>query len=151
MKSDVALARMGSETVRIGTDLCSVDAIEAAVERFGDRYLSRVYTDAEIDYCTSGASWAQHLAARFAAKEATIKVLRPAGWWLDWRSIEVHREPEGWCELRLSGEAESMAASAGIVSLAVSLSHEGQLATAVVVAGLRVRGTHRREGVAATT
>jgi holo-[acyl-carrier protein] synthase len=75
----------------------------------------------------------ESLAARFAAKEATVKVLRPVGIRPEWRTIEVHRVEEGWCELRLSGLAAALAAEAGIRQLAVSLTHESLMAAACVV------------------
>jgi holo-[acyl-carrier protein] synthase len=77
---------------------------------------------------------AASLAARFAAKEATIKVLRPVGHQPDWRSVEVRRHSEGWCTMALSGHAAALADQAGIAELAVSLTHEGDVAAAVVVA-----------------
>jgi holo-[acyl-carrier protein] synthase len=76
------------------------------------------------------------LAARFAAKEATMKVLRPRDERPDWRTIEVRRDPGGWCELALSGSAARLAHDAAIDSLSVSLSHEAGMANAVVVATL---------------
>ena len=75
----------------------------------------------------------ESLAARFAAKEATVKVLRPVGARPDWRDIEVHRSSDGWTEIRLFGKAAVLAAEAGIDELAVSLTHEGSTAAAVVV------------------
>jgi holo-[acyl-carrier protein] synthase len=75
----------------------------------------------------------ESMAARFAAKEAAVKVLRPEGARPDWRSIEVHRTESGWCELRLSGRAAAMAADAGIDRFAVSLTHESSMGAAVVV------------------
>jgi holo-[acyl-carrier protein] synthase len=128
--------RAGSlELVRVGTDLCSVQAVADSVATFGDRYLARVYTDDERAYCEADpALTAERLAARFAAKEAVVKVLRPATERPEWRSIEVRRDPGGWCEVELSGTAERLAREAGINSLSVSMSHEGGLANAVVVA-----------------
>ena len=79
---------------------------------------------------------AASLAARFAAKEATIKVLRPEGHQPDWRSVEVRRDPNGWCTLALTGHAAALAEQAGIADLAVSLTHEGDVAAAVVVEGV---------------
>jgi holo-[acyl-carrier protein] synthase len=123
------------ELVRVGTDLCSVQAVADSIATFGDRYLARVYTDGERAYCQSEpALAAERLAARFAAKEAVVKVLRPAAERPEWRSIEVRRDPAGWCDLSLTGTAERLAREAGIDSLSVSLSHEAGLATAVVVA-----------------
>jgi holo-[acyl-carrier protein] synthase len=74
------------------------------------------------------------LAARFAAKEAMVKVLRPTGNQPDWRSIEVRRHPDGWCTMRLTDEAARMASRQGISNVAVSLTHEAGMAAAVVVA-----------------
>ena len=127
--------------VRVGMDLVSVDDVAASVAHFGDRYVTRIYTSHEIATCRErGAGRAggdalavESLAARFAAKEAVMKVLRPADVQVDWRSIEVHRMTGGWCEIRLSGRAAELAADAGIAELTVSLSHESAVAGAVVV------------------
>jgi holo-[acyl-carrier protein] synthase len=119
----------------VGIDLASVDEVEHSVERFGDRYTKRVYTEHEIASCAAGGSVAaEGLAARFAAKEATIKVLRLDHARPDYRSIEVRRHPEGWCELKLSGTAAEMAHGAGVRQLALSITHEAGMAAAVVVA-----------------
>jgi holo-[acyl-carrier protein] synthase len=120
--------------LRVGIDLVRVGDARQALDRFGDRYLRRVFTDAEAAYCLQApASAAERLAARFAAKEAAIKVLRPSAW-LDWRSIEVVRSPAGWTELALRGEAAELARSHGLCQFSLSLSHDGEYATAVVVA-----------------
>jgi holo-[acyl-carrier protein] synthase len=134
--------------VRVGTDLCSVSDVASAVERFGPRYLDRVYTPDELAYCLAAPTVAaERLAARFAAKEATIKVLRPRGGSRpDWRSIEVRRHEEGWCELALHDGASELADDARIASLAVSLSHEGDAASAVVVA-LTTEPTNEETGL----
>jgi holo-[acyl-carrier protein] synthase len=122
-------------TVRIGADLTNVDAVRDSIERFGSRYLERIYSLGEIEYCErSMAERFRRFAARFAAKEATLKVLRPDQHWLDWRSIEVIKKPGGWCEIELHGAAALLAKSAGVSSLSVSLSHEGPYALATVVA-----------------
>jgi holo-[acyl-carrier protein] synthase len=125
----------GADSVRVGTDLCSVQDVADSVEHFGDRYLRRVYTDHELEYCSSDPMLsAERLAARFAAKEATVKVLRPTDVRPDWRTIEVRRDPAGWCELSLTGSAARLAQDAKIGALAVSMSHDGGIANAVVVA-----------------
>jgi holo-[acyl-carrier protein] synthase len=122
-------------TVRVGLDLVDVSEVATSVRHFGDRYVRRVYTSHEIACCGgSTAVVVAGLAARFAAKEATIKVLRPVGHQPDWRSIEVRREAGGWCSISLSGHAAALAEQAGIADLAVSLTHEGGMAAAVVVA-----------------
>jgi holo-[acyl-carrier protein] synthase len=94
-----------------------------------------VYTDDELAYCNAGGpNRFGRLAARFAAKEATLKALRPTDDGISWTSIEVVREPGGWCDVRLTGAAAELAARAGIRSLALSVTHEQGLAAAVVVA-----------------
>jgi holo-[acyl-carrier protein] synthase len=124
-------------SIRVGTDLCSVADVAESVATFGDRYLQRVYTEDELEYCgRDPARSAERLAARFAAKEAALKVLRPLDSRPEWRAIEVRRDPAGWCELSLTGSAARLAREAGITSLSVSLSHEAGLANAVVVATL---------------
>ncbi len=122
-------------TIRVGTDIVAVQQVNESVSRFGDRYLGRVYTEHEIRCSTGTASMrAARLAARFAAKEATVKVLRPIGHQPDWRSMEVRRHPGGWCSMILSGHAAALADEAGITELAVSLTHEENIAAAVVIA-----------------
>jgi holo-[acyl-carrier protein] synthase len=121
--------------IRVGADVVAVHQVEESVTRFGSRYLERIYTEHELSSCVGGSPVrAASLAARFAAKEATIKVLRPVGHQPDWRSLEVRRHAEGWCTMSLSGHAATLADQAGIAELAVSLSHDGDVAAAVVVA-----------------
>lgn len=122
--------------VLVGTDIVTVSEVAAALERFGARYLSRCYTDAEVATCTSAAGgWdAARLAARFAAKEAVYKVLSPETGWLNPRSVEVVRSSSGVPSLRLTAEAMDRATELGIASWSVSVSHEATFATAVVVA-----------------
>src|SRR5258706_5890029 len=120
-------------TIRVGSDLTLVADVAASIERFGDRYLQRLFTEHELATCAGSA---ERLAARFAAKEAVVKVLRPVGARPAWRSIEVRRAPNGACDLHLTGTAARLAGDAGIRSLAVSLTHEAGLAAAVVVADL---------------
>ena len=126
--------------MRIGVDLTRVADVAASLACFGDRYLRRIYTEHEIASCTGAPEVvASRLAARFAAKEAVVKVLRPTGARPEWRDIEVRRAPEGACSLRLTGNAAKLASAEGITSLAVCLTHEGDMAAAVVVAVLNPR------------
>lgn len=119
----------------MGIDIVSVDDVDASIRRFGDRYLQRVFTAHELETCagTEGPS-ASRLAARFAAKEAVLKVLRPGDISPLWREVEVWRHESGWCDIRLHGSAADLAAQAGIGDLAVSVTHERNSAAAVVVA-----------------
>jgi holo-[acyl-carrier protein] synthase len=122
-------------SVRVGADLVAVRSVAESIACFGDRYVRRIYTEHEIASCVGPPSvMCAGLAARFAAKEATLKVLRPSGHRPDWLSLEVLRHPEGWCSMSLHGYAAVLAADAGIDELAVSLTHEEGVAAAVVVA-----------------
>ena len=116
----------------LGVDLVAVSEVARSVDRFGDRYLSRVYTPAELAYCHGTKDAASHLAARFAAKEATFKALRAGDVGFDWRSVEVVRLPDGSCELSLHDAMAGVARSRGVVDLRLSLSHDGGFAVAVV-------------------
>ncbi len=104
-----------------------------SLERFGERFLRRVFTAGEIEYATSAPALSTaRLAARMAAKEATVKALGLVDG-VGWRQIEVERAPSGACGLVLHGAAGDYARAAGVLSLSLSLSHEGDYATAVVV------------------
>jgi holo-[acyl-carrier protein] synthase len=120
---------------RVGVDLAALRDVEAALRAHGERYLQRVFTPHELDCCRTPSGWStESLAARFAAKEATIKVLQPEGYQPDWNCMEVRRQPQGSCAMSLSGTAAAMAESAGITSLSLSMTHEGDYAAAVVFA-----------------
>ena len=122
----------------IGIDLVEVRRIESAVERWGQRFLCRVYTTAEMDYCGRRS---QSLAARWAAKEAVSKALG-AGWapqaeheagWVDWTEIEIVRESSGQPAIRLSGKALARAEALGLRTWRVSMSHTADHAVAMVL------------------
>jgi len=116
----------------LGVDLVQVSRVRESIATFGDKYLRRVYTEGEIAYATAGDPEAtpSRLAARFAAKEATIKALDLSEAGVGWREIEVVRSPSGAPSLLLHGAAR---AAQGDRDLEVSLSHEGDYATAVVL------------------
>jgi len=121
--------------LRVGTDLVLIETVRESIDAHAEHYLERVYTEREVADCrTSDGIDPERLAARFAAKEATLKVLRPREEGIPWNAIEVRRDPSGWVELALSGPAASLAADAGVTDLSLSISHEGQFATAVVIA-----------------
>jgi holo-[acyl-carrier protein] synthase len=118
----------------VGIDVVRVTIVTESINRFGDRYLQRLYTSAEIEYAQrSPAECSRRLAARFAAKEATLKVLRPESRWLDWRLIEIERNAHGHCSIALHGEADRLRQQRRISALSVSLSHEGDVAVAAVM------------------
>jgi holo-[acyl-carrier protein] synthase len=130
----------GQIRLSVGLDVVSVAVVSAALDRFGDRYVHRVFTAQEAEYCGARATTAAHLAVRFAAKEAAVKALQPDSPWTDWRAIEVKRHKSGRCGLVLHGEAAALASRRGIRNFALSMTHEGDCAAAIVVA-YRVRGT----------
>ncbi len=125
-----------SPVLLVGVDLVRIADVAESLRRHRDHYTSRMFTANEIAYCQRDAGMApQRFAARFAAKEATIKVLRPCvtDTFL-WTSIEVERAPEGWCSIMLHGATADIAREAGILKFALSMSHEDDYATATVVA-----------------
>ena len=121
------------QDISVGVDMIEIDRIAAALERFGARFLERVYTENEIAYCRGRAP---QLAARFAAKEATMKALGTGTRGVGWREVEVTRKRSGEPEIALHGRADARARKLGIDRLAVSLSHSRAYAVASVVGRL---------------
>ena len=105
-----------------------------SIDNFGAQYLDRIFTRGEQAQCAESFDPTPHFAARFAAKEATIKALAADDPIPPWTSMEVQRQPSGGCTLRLTGRAARIALEKGIDGMLVSLSHEGDMAIAVVVA-----------------
>lgn len=127
--------------VRVGIDLVAVDSVEDAIAAHADRYLARVYTPRELAECaTADGLDAERLAARFAAKEATLKALSAGEGGIPWSSIGVRRESSGAVEIELTGAAAELAERAGVADMALSLTHERGFAAAVVVADVTSRG-----------
>lgn len=123
-------------SLRIGLDLVAVETIALTLDgEHAAHYLERIYTEREIADCRgpSGEIEPERLAARFAAKEATIKALPGSGEAVRLTSIEVIRDPSGEVRLQLSERAAELADSAGITEFAISLSHESGFAAAAVV------------------
>lgn len=122
-----------AETLRVGFDLVKISGIAHSLACFGERFERRLFTGGELAYAHSGAgSCAERLAARFAAKEATVKAMGWANAGVNWRDIEVRKLSDGACALALHGRAEALAHQLDIVQLALSLSHDGDYAGAFV-------------------
>ncbi len=118
----------------VGTDLMEIARVERSIERFGERFLERVYTAAEISYCRSKKGSAESFTARFAAKEAAAKALGTGiSRGVTWREFEVEREPSGRPFLTLHGRAAELAAALGVRHIALSLTHSREMAMAVVI------------------
>lgn len=130
----------GRRDICVGTDVESIDEVQATIERHGARYLQRLFTAHEIESCggldAPPATSAPGFTARFAAKEAAIKLLGPTTSAPGWKEIEVRRDAHGRVELRLTGTAAELARREGIVSHDVSLAHGAGVGFATVV-GLR--------------
>ena len=120
--------------IGIGVDLVECARIQHSLDRFGDRFLRRVFTEGEISYATSMKFPARHLAARFAAKEAVSKAFGTGiGSNMGWRDIDVHKKPSGEPFLVLTGGAEELAKMHGVTKALITLSHTDQHAMAMIV------------------
>ena len=120
--------------IGIGVDLIECARIQHSIERFGDRFLHRVFTDGEIEYSMSMKFPERHLAARFAGKEAVSKAFGTGiGKAMGWRNIDIRRRPSGEPFLVFSGPAEELAAKRGVTSALITLSHTEHHAMASVV------------------
>ena len=120
--------------LRTGVDTIEIERVAASIERHGDRFLNRVYTDYELAACNGRV---QSLAARFAAKEAVAKALGTGIWreGIGWTDIEVGRDLDtGAPVLNLHGAALSQAEKLGLNTWSISLSHDREHAIAFVVA-----------------
>lgn len=120
--------------VGTGVDLAEVDRIRESVERFGDKFLHRIYTAREIAYVERKANKYERYAARFAAKEAGMKAIG-TGWrkGVRWQDFEVVNLPSGRPTLLLHGVAADFAARLGVTSIQLSLTHTAQSGLAYVI------------------
>ena len=120
--------------VGMGVDLAEVPRVRAAAERFGARFIERIFTAAEIAYVERKANRFERYAARFAAKEAGMKAIG-TGWkrGVRWRDFEVANLPSGKPTLRLHGEAARVAERLGVKAVALSLTHTAEMAMAQVI------------------
>ena len=120
--------------VGTGIDIAEVPRIAESIERFGERFLHRVFTEEEIRYCDSKANRVERYAARFAAKEAAMKALG-TGWnrGVRWRDIEVLRQPGSRPTIKFYGVAAQFATKMGTKNVALSISHTPELAIANVI------------------
>jgi holo-[acyl-carrier protein] synthase len=120
--------------VGTGVDLAEVARIRAAIERYGDRFIGRIFTPAEIAYVERKANRYERYAGRFAAKEAGMKAIG-TGWkkGVRWRDFEVANLPSGKPTLRLYGVAAKVAEGLGVRSISLSLTHTAELGMAHVI------------------
>ena len=120
--------------VGTGIDVVEVPRVAAALERFGRRFIERIFTEEEIRYCDSKANPAERYAARFAAKEAAMKAIG-TGWnhGVRWRDFEIQRARGGRPRLVMSGKAAEFARQLGAVHTQISMTHTAAEAIAHVI------------------
>ena len=120
--------------VGTGVDLAEVPRIRASIERYGERFVQRIFTPAEIVYVESKANRFERYAARFAAKEAGMKAIG-TGWkrGVRWQDFEVANLPSGKPTLRLHGVAARIAEQLGVRNVSLSLTHTAELGMAHVI------------------
>ena len=116
--------------LKVGVDLIEIERIRRALERHGDSFKERCFTDAERAYCDSKPNPSQHYAGRFAAKEAIGKALG-SGVYFTWKEIEVRGRPKPG--VFLSGRTAKWAAKVGAGKIELSMTHSRELAAAVAV------------------
>ena len=116
----------------VGIDIIEIQRIIKSVERYGDRFLDKVYTTIELEYCLSKFNKFQHLAARFAAKEAVYKAVT-SGWeqGISWQDIEIYNDPFGNPEVKPSGKLKTFLANDK--ELKISMSHSDNYVTCVAI------------------
>ena len=125
---------MTTNIIGIGMDATEIDRIEATIDRYGDRFLRRIFTDGEIAYATRRRNPAPHFAGRFAAKEAAMKALGTGhSQGVLWRDIEVVRAAGGPPQLRFHGGAARRLASLKATSSLLTITHSQTLAIAQVM------------------
>lgn len=121
--------------IGVGTDITETDRIGRMIERHGELFLNRVYTDDEVLYCRDRKQYIQHYAGRWAAKEAVMKTLG-TGWakGVGWRDIEVVSQKSGAPVIAIHGGAKVVADELGITQILITISHCRAYATATAIA-----------------
>ena len=114
----------GMNIVAHGIDMVDCGRLARTIARHDEKFLNRIFTQAELDYCLPKKRQTEHLAGRFAAKEAVLKVLG-TGWGdgTNWQEIEIRNEPSGQPKVYLSGRCRQIASDKGIATVLVSISH----------------------------
>jgi holo-[acyl-carrier protein] synthase len=122
----------GGILVGLGADVIEVERIRGVLERQGERFLARVFTEEEREYCAKMKHPHKHYAARFAAKEAVSKCFTTGiGAELGWRSVSVYRGERHQPLVRLDEKGQALLASAGATHVILTLSHTDTVAMAV--------------------
>jgi holo-[acyl-carrier protein] synthase len=126
--------REAGMVIGIGTDLIEIERVEASIKRYGERFLERIFTPGEIEYCLAKKGAGESFAARFAAKEAGAKALGTGiSQGVGWKEIEVRRSPGERPTVQWSGRAAERAEAMGVFRTELSLTHTRSMAMAVVI------------------
>jgi holo-[acyl-carrier protein] synthase len=118
--------------IGLGVDLVAVDRIAHLIDRWGDRFLGRIFTDADRAYCNRFRNAAERYAARWAAKEAFTKAMGGANG-VDWREVEIAESPSGAPVLVTTGKGTAVLERLGVARRHLTLTHTLGLAVAVVI------------------
>ena len=123
------------QIIGVGTDIIECLRIAQMIDRHGELFIRRVYTDHEIAYCSTKKAATQHYAGRWAAKEAVLKALG-TGWvrGISWRDVEVRNKPGGAPTVALRGGAKEVLERSGITHMHISISHCRSHAIAYAIA-----------------
>jgi holo-[acyl-carrier protein] synthase len=126
---------MALQIIGVGTDIIECLRIAQMIDRHGELFIRRVYTDHEIAYCSTKKAATQHYAGRWAAKEAVLKALG-TGWvrGISWRDVEVRHKPGGAPTVALRGGAKEVLERSGITRMHISISHCRSHAIAYAIA-----------------
>jgi holo-[acyl-carrier protein] synthase len=126
---------MASQIIGIGTDIIECLRIAQMIDRHGELFIRRVYTEHEIEYCSNKKAATQHYAGRWAAKEAVLKALG-TGWvqGISWRDVEVRHKRGGAPTIALCGGAREVFERSGIARMHISISHCRSHAVAYAIA-----------------
>ncbi|UCC61358.1 MAG: holo-ACP synthase [Dehalococcoidia bacterium] len=117
---------------RVGVDIIEIDRVRDVIDRWGQRFLGRIYTKAELDFCRGRVP---ELAVRFAGKEAVMKAMGTGRRGVSWRDIEILSDRRRAPLVFLHGRARRRARKLGLDEIAISLSHSRNYAVASVVTG----------------
>lgn len=129
--------------VGTGVDIVEIQRFKTALDRWGDDFLQKIFTEKEIGYSRSRRFQSQHLAARFAAKEAVVKSFGGNPGLRDWCQIEILNDSNGKPTVVLHGEAEKLQKNTGIDRIILSISHSKDYALANVILEKDGKKTHR--------
>lgn len=116
----------------IGIDIIEIERIKESIEKLGDRFLNKLFTNKELEYCVSKANKYQHYAARFAAKEAIYKAISSHySQGIGWHEVEIFNEPNGMPSVKLYGKLKNFLGDDK--ELKITMSHSDNYVTCFAI------------------